>query len=148
MGCDIHVYLEKKADEKYNIWKQVKLYRVSPYSHELEVADPYVGRNYDLFSILAGVRGWLKPLETPRGLPHDLSDGVEKEKAWWGEDSHTHTWYDLHELYLYRQIYRDNEEFQCFVDFVDDIECYLRLAEKHYFDLRPGQYRVVMWFDN
>ena len=162
MGCDIHVFIEKKTDEKYNIWEQVALYRVGKYGRQLETADPYDGRNYSLFGLLAGVRGWMDPLIEPRGLPSNLSEGVEKEERWWEQSYHTPTWYDLSELYLYRKMYKSYirkdeslqeeeraEAYGSFVYFVDCIEHYLDLAQEWTWgDIAPSKYRVIMWFDS
>lgn len=149
MGCDIHCFVEKKVDEKYNCWQQVKLYKVEEYHQDIKVVDPYDGRNYDLFSILAGVRGPYEPLVYPRGLPENLSEDVEKERAWMGQDAHTQTWYDLNELFLLREVHKSEEEYESFVDFVNWIEFYLHFAGEWVFsDVTPGKYRVVIWFDS
>ena len=149
MGCDITMYIEKNTDEVYNIWENVSLYRVGKYSHNLEKVSPYNGRNYELFSILAGVRGWHEPLIEPRGLPENLSREVEKEERWWEKEYHTPTWYDLKELLLYREMYKDNEDYKVFEDFVGNILYYLELAEEYvWVDVPPNKYRVIMWFDS
>jgi len=149
MGCDIHCFIEKKTDEKYNVWQQVKIYNVNEWSYGLDVVNPYDGRSYDLFSILAGVRGEYEPLVSPRGLPENLSQDVEKEKIWWNEDYHTPTWYDLNELLLFKKMYAEKEEYESFIYFVDKIEMYLDFAKEWiYGDVAPGRYRVIMWFDS
>lgn len=57
MGCDIHCYIEcKRKDSKY--WYLFG--NMNP------------GRNYTLFSVLAGVRGDESPLYPVRGIPSDL----------------------------------------------------------------------------
>ena len=61
----------------------------------------YDGRNYSLFSVLAGVRGYGPPIIEPRGLPDDIGESVKEE---WGEalgyhvDWHTPHYYCLKEL--------------------------------------------------
>lgn len=57
MGCDIHMYVESKTPGGENWWGFGG--RVNP------------GRNYDLFSTLAGVRGGPAMFEQ-RGLPDNL----------------------------------------------------------------------------
>ena len=156
MGCDIWVHLEKKVDEKYNSWEEIALYRIDKYTHKLEIAPPYEGRNYGLFSLLAGIRGWMDALVEPRGLPENMSREVEK--AWkYSEDwCHTPTWYVLNELYLYRRLYKDfkgdeddKEAYDSFVYFVDCIENYLELTQEWtYGDARPNEYRLIIWFDS
>lgn len=149
MGCDIHCFIEKADKDYNNFWYQVKLYRVDPYYNDLEVVRAYDGRDYDLFSILAGVRGVYEPLVEPRGLPGNLSRDVERESEWFGSDAHTQTWYDLNELILLKRMYRDEEKYLGFVDFVDQILTYLDFAGEHiYGNVESGKYRVVIWFDS
>lgn len=59
MGADIHAWVETKDS-----------------NHWYRVAEVQLGRNYRLFSLLAGVRGSEGPLVEPRGLPDDVSSGV------------------------------------------------------------------------
>jgi len=69
MGCDIHVHVEYKADGK---WYH--------YNH------PNVGRNYELFAKMAGVRdqGNIGPIVQPRGLPDDVSFTTLFDSQRWG----------------------------------------------------------------
>ena len=46
-------------------------------------------------------------------------------------------------------MYKDNEDYKVFEDFVDNILYYLELAEESvWVDVSPNKYRVIMWFDN
>lgn len=56
MGCDIHAMME--VNDR-NIW--------------LNGGDPDISRNYDIFSLLAGVRGTHVPISEPRGIPENAS---------------------------------------------------------------------------
>ena len=79
MGCDIHSYVEYR-DKASGLWKMVRIY--VPYRWEPErlgLVEPYNGRNYERFSLLAGVRGFATPISEPRGIPQDASDGVRCE---------------------------------------------------------------------
>lgn len=151
MGCDIWTFAEKKVDEKYNLWKQVKLYRVR--SDNLEVVGFYEDRNYELFSLLAGVRGWHEPLIEPRGVPQNMSTDLERQWNSVNEWCHTPTWYSLSELFLYRKMFKNRqfeslEEAQVyknFINFVNNIETYLEFAGEF---IDPEKYRVVLWFDS
>lgn len=64
MGCDIHAYLEyyDKDTQKYS-----KLF-VNCLSENIQL-----GRDYVLFNLLAGVRGYRNPIFMPRGIPKNLS---------------------------------------------------------------------------
>ena len=87
MGCDIHMYIEKKDKEKGQ-WEAVD------YSDDIDV-----GRDYDLFCFLAGVRCGEEPQHFERkGLPDDLSPEVREECEGWGSDGHSHSWLTLEEL--------------------------------------------------
>ncbi len=59
MGCDIHCYVEYRR-KGGSYWSDFGS-RINP------------GRNYELFSVLAGVRGNATPLVPPRGIPSDLA---------------------------------------------------------------------------
>jgi len=58
----------------------------------------YEGRNYNLFAVLAGVRGYGPPLIEPRGLPDDVSLETLDDYNYWQGDAHTPHWYSLREL--------------------------------------------------
>lgn len=124
MGCDIHCYAEKKENGKWV--KVVKAFPNRYYdpSKENKIDDdgyewnpefkdePYSGRNYDLFGILADVRNGrgfagiqtgegFNPICDPKGLPIDVSDEVKKSSDDWGSDGHSHSWFTLKELQDY-----------------------------------------------
>jgi len=115
MGCDIHLYVEKKTKDN---WKQIKDFISSYYDPEHEYFSdkkyrnyytPYSNRNYVLFSILADVRNGygfagydtgnrIEPIDMPRGLPDDVSDSIQEESDNWGSDGHSHSYFTLQEL--------------------------------------------------
>jgi hypothetical protein len=118
MGCDIHLYVERKVDDK---WVNADKWTPDPYYDEEDGANPlhvdyddrfYRGRNYDLFGMLANVRNGhgfagcdtgdgFKPIATPRGLPADVSAEVRAESDRWDGDGHSHSWFTLAELKAY-----------------------------------------------
>ena len=103
MGCDIHVFMERwtnsnkydgprdlveDRDNKLNELLEDKptLYRwvsVDKWSYyedgwRTNWEDLYYdSRNYQLFSILADVRGDYSPIVEPRGIPEDASTGYK-----------------------------------------------------------------------
>lgn len=84
MGCDIHVIIEKK--NKYGFWSNA--------------GDPDIGRNYEIFSVLANVRNdnGIAFISEPKGVPNDATDefnGLVKE---WEPDGHSHSWVTLKEM--------------------------------------------------
>lgn len=86
MGCDIHAIKEKK--DKYGYW--------------INVGDPEIGRNYEMFAVLAGVRNYndITPISEPKG-PLELIDcsneyyAMEKQSE---GDAHSHSYVTLREL--------------------------------------------------
>jgi hypothetical protein len=104
MGCDIHAMIERKS--RYG-W--------------VNSGDPDVGRNYEMFAVLAGVRNYdgITPIAEPRGLPSfkafkTYSDGeqyiewadynekpcyeMEAMAERYGVDGHSHSWLTLVEI--------------------------------------------------
>ncbi|EGC8556139.1 hypothetical protein [Listeria monocytogenes] len=102
MGCDIHLMVEVR-DKKLDQWK------------EYDIADELlknIGRNYNLFSILANVRNGVGfansdtgnafiPIDNPRGVPNDASEKYIAYVENWGLDGHSHSFLDLAELKKY-----------------------------------------------
>lgn len=100
MGCDIHVYIEKKKDGK---WVPAEgLIRSS--DGTLDVPYParfYTNRNYDLFGFLTGGEVRRNPgiyLSKPKGLPKDISPEIKRQSEVWGSGAHNHSWLTLKEL--------------------------------------------------
>lgn len=118
MGCDIHLYVERKVDGK---WVSADMWKPDPDTDEeeggprmiVERADRfYKGRNYDLFGMLANVRNGrgfagcvtgtgFEPISMPKGLPEDVSPEVKAESDCWNGDGHSHSWLTLAELKAY-----------------------------------------------
>lgn len=114
MGCDIHIYLEQERtinnDKK---WVSMDYYKKNPYYDkndeedswqvEYDVVEIYNGRNYSLFSILAGVRnyGENSPIVEPRGIPFDCCKEIRELYEKWGSDAHTPTYLTYGELKEY-----------------------------------------------
>jgi len=112
MGCDIHLFVEKKEMVE---WASVDKWELDEHAQELRVpygSAFYDDRNYSLFSILANVRngygvagidtgnGYI-PISEPRGLPNNISSLVQNESVSWGSDGHSHSWFTLKELLDY-----------------------------------------------
>lgn len=114
MGCDIHLFVEAKANGKWgpkDAWEmdtdcEPPALKV-PYGKRF-----YDGRNYNLFSILANVRNGygfagcktgvgFVPIAMPKGMPDDASEAVAGESESWGEDGHSHSWLTLREILEY-----------------------------------------------
>ena len=64
--------------------------------HDVEI---YEGRDYELFGILAGVRGSRTPISYPKGLPVDVSNGVLQDHDSWKGIAHSASWLTFDEIY-------------------------------------------------
>lgn len=89
MGCDIHIYRERKVNDS---WETSTTMTVEHYGDGDEYTSisngidsfeegvtRYVGRNYVLFSFLSGVRSYgetwfMDPIAEDRGFPEDICD--------------------------------------------------------------------------
>lgn len=113
MGCDIHAVIERRRNTYGDHYRW------------LNSGDPDLGRNYELFAVLAGVRnyGGITPIAEPRGLPafrEWKQDGDERWISWdheadteppcgvveemaerYGVDGHSHSWLTLAEIKAY-----------------------------------------------
>jgi hypothetical protein len=72
----------------------------------------YLGRNYDLFAILADVRNGrgfagiftgrgFEPISDPKGLPEDVTPEIQAISDRWAGDGHSHSYFTLAELQAY-----------------------------------------------
>lgn len=136
MGCDIHLYVERKNRdaERYN-----------------PVCRFGIGRDYHLFALIAGVRNWNKwdvPYP-PRGFPDNATyeakdeyNQIEYGKAIPNPDWHTPSWLITSEMKRVLELYKEvssekNEDLLILCDLLESIE-------QHYMT----DARVVFWFDN
>lgn len=126
MGCDIHAFVEVKPQLTSTDWRMLEdsVFR-NPFFQEDRLVSIYNvpygctvldQRNYALFSLLADVRNTralsnpfnsaikyeerdaIIPIQSPRGIPRDASEGWIKELKRWGADLHSHSYFTLQEL--------------------------------------------------
>lgn len=114
MGCDIHLFAEKKINGK---WLNVDKYSKNPDYDPKEKGDWkeqkliikredmfYTGgRNYNLFCALAGVRSYEfrnKPniISAPKGKPKPCSMEYARELKKYSTDAHSSSYLNLSEL--------------------------------------------------
>jgi hypothetical protein len=93
MGCDIHAVVEVNVETSWDPSKySFKIWQ----AHEI-----LVGRNYEIFAALAGVRRENDDqprIDDPRGLPEDGSSMFHAYSEAWGIDGHSHSYVTLAEL--------------------------------------------------
>jgi len=105
MGCDIHLFAEKKVNNK---WITIEKWeKDEDYKEELCIPHEknfYTdGRNYNLFCALAGVRKSHFENDPPqvspeKGVPSDCCEEIQNKIEAWRSDGHTHSWLTLEEL--------------------------------------------------
>jgi hypothetical protein len=90
MGCDIHIYVESRYRDG-EAWNFMM--------HEDAC---YGDRNYELFSILAGVRNRfnITPISEPRGIPDDVDPYLKKNLEQYAD--HSFSWLTLKEIKEYK----------------------------------------------
>ena len=98
MGCDIHMYVEKKRNGKWmNAQSVLKLYEDSP--PDVPHSDSfYSDRNYEVFGFIAGVRREDLQYFEAKGFPKDACAEVKALYEDWGCDAHTPSYLTLGEL--------------------------------------------------
>jgi len=173
VGCDIHVFLEKRL-RKEDSWQLDENHTVTS-----EDGDDYkylekvnaTGRNYHLFGILAGVRSYGKTvIRSPKGIPEDISELLRWEYDRY-VDGHSHSWLSLEEFkqcLIEAEYYpTDNKSTKAFFEYSDysweerpeDYTTMINYCEEwitnetaeamllNRSDINP-EVRVVFWFDN
>lgn len=136
MGCDIHVYVERKTD----IWTALKAPRGTTFTeYERYEYEWEINRWYRMFGVLAGVRWDDGPnLFGDRGIPPDASALVRGQRAEWGSNGHSHSWATATELLAVDWTpHLDPWETSDWAQFL----AWLGAND-------PDTLRVVFWFDN
>ena len=127
MGCDIHLAVEVRTDGRWQRVLPPPEARDPWYVEEAALGKTwaialvdktwYSDRNYELFSILAGVRGNQEPIDEPRGLPGDMSPEVAALQGYMPDDislgDHSHSWLTLAELQAYPWPFRTRHDAFC-----------------------------------
>lgn len=101
MGCDIHPCVEIKGED--GKWKAVKPSLPESRYGEFRGGAEYgwqwdFDRNYNAFALMADVRndGFIIPIDTPRGLPPDVTPEIREELDC--ADYHSISWLGLPEI--------------------------------------------------
>lgn len=143
MGCDISLHVEVKINGK---WEH--------YNH------PYIGRNYELFCKMAGVRQYEdspEPISQPRGLPEDASVMTSFDSRHDGIDGHSHSWLSSTEAGQVQKWFEEQSPKGTLFHpplfgylFGNDIDSYVRHPKdgERLKELGLEDARVVFWFDN
>jgi len=98
------MFIEKRVDNLFP-WEADENHKIEvedagtedEYTHINSVSA--TGRNYELFELLAGVRGTpINAVFEQRGLPNDLSEMLKSAADQWAGDGHSHSYLSLEEL--------------------------------------------------
>lgn len=173
MGCDIHCYAEVN---KNGIWEKVgSVFKNETYdwyknnkteipSYLSEFTDePYDGRNYDLFAMLADVRNGsgfagcdtgdgFVPISMPKGLPDDVSNGVKERYEDWCNDGHSCSWLTLNELLSYdwygqktkHRGYFSLESYKKFKNGEENFGCCGDVSGQNVIKINPEEYDTML----
>lgn len=124
MGCDIHLHAEIKIDGQWHHYAQL-----------------YIGRDYTLFGLMAGVRNTnVTPISQPKGIPDDITVITRISLNDWSVDGHTHSYLNGEEIRKLATLHL-MEDFGYFFDW--DWSDWLRHKSTEVEDIR-----FVFWFDN
>lgn len=165
MGCDIHFYTERfTSSNDYEGPKDIledrnnrieEIVDGKPSTERWVSADKWVkgndgwvvdwndlyygGRNYALFSILADVRGNEVPIDSPRGIPIDVSVGYRYMCELWAGDAHSHSYFTLEELLEVNWSKYDSDYVSEFLETIERMRV---------IDVDPARVRCCFFFDN
>ena len=138
MGCDIHPFLEKKVDGK---WQAVG---DMDQCGSLEEYKPLEKRDYYLFSILADVRNDsdLVSICPRKGFPDDMSPEVERKAVYWEDGAHSASWLTLYELDTHDW---DQYKYQNWETITQEVIPQMEALSE---DGVGEDVRIVFWFDS
>jgi len=132
MSCDIHMHVEIKIQDTWYHYNA-----------------PEVSCWYDLFAKMAGVRGHVTPIASPRGLPSNIS--IVTAIAAQAQDSHSHSYLMSSEVIKLKEWVKEVSD----TDFPFEDEfgflfgnTYPGFQYPGVFPLELQDFRFVFWFDN
>lgn len=120
MGCDIHLYKEKRVNGKWVAADEWTEFNHGDDDKGIEVKwqNRFTGRNYELFGILSkGVRTSNAVSFEPRGIPFDVCWQIQSTVNSYGQDGHSHNYLYLHEL---KDLYQYLESFKIHIKGMKD----------------------------
>lgn len=113
----------------------------------LREVEPYNGRYYIMFGVLAGVRYIVEPIVQPRGIPNDISHEVLCDWEQEEDSCHTPSWLTLAELRLATKDKKryNKEERQSLKPLIDGIDFMVDASWRY---VEDSEVRLVFWFDS
>ncbi len=139
MGTDIHIHVEYQSCRKGKKPQWI-------HSREKFTGD----RIYAVFSVLAGVYDYIKPLYPPRGLPDDITLITYKDYKDWLGDAHTESWLTTKEfsecIVTFEKICRENNPDEYVDRILKNYHHILKYMKDSDDEGEPA--RIIFWFDN
>lgn len=138
MGCDIHAYIETKVQGDWVFIGQVK--------------SAGGDRDYEFFTHLCGVRNYNGDDDnwpTPRGIPQDVSNGVQFYADRISDDGHSHSYESAQSFMEKKLALMRIKEQQATPNNSTEWMSWTILGYeivKEYDNI--DDYRVIYWFDN
>ncbi len=138
MSCDIHLYVERFADGKWQTadkWTEEdgeKLVDADDMFYYEQDQYVFAALGHEFFAEDTGVE---PVIPSPRGLPADMCPEVKGAHEEWEGDAYGETWFLLSELLGHA--WSDDCE-----DFRDEVLPRLKAFGE------PDKVRIVVWFDN
>lgn len=113
----------------------------------LREVEPYNGRCYIMFGVLAGVRYIVEPIVQPRGIPNDISHEVLCDWEQEEDSCHTPSWLTLAELRLATKDKKryNKEERQSLKPLINGIDFMVDASWRY---VEDSEVRLVFWFDS
>ncbi len=167
MGCDIHMFIEKRL-RSTDPWQLDEHHVKEPDESYLKETS-CTGRNYEMFGAMAGVRRPDNAIFEERGIPSDVSPELKEEAS--GPDWHSHSWltpeefkqcldkcdYSVHDTYSTEAFY-DGPWDKGPGDYTPIYRYCMKWLEEHAVDnillgrekdpAYSPEIRLVFWFDN
>lgn len=138
-------YIPKNMADDHLHWYEADKKGLFPYPYSDQ---PYGGRCYRLFGLLAGVRDTSIDMVVPDRygyLPDDVSVEIEDLSDEWGIDAHSHNYLTLRELMDSKYNKMSTEELEEMG--IDSYFFKTLLPDLQKFG-NPDDIRIVFWFDN
>lgn len=98
MGCDIHMYKEKKVNGQWVTADKGWADEYDEGVNDVPYENRFTGRDYALFGLLADVRGETGFNQRERGLPFNMCKELMLLSKSYGEDGHSHSFMYLEEM--------------------------------------------------
>lgn len=159
MGCDIHIYRERRINGNWETDTDVEISNIEEDYKSYESGCGWFNRNYHVFAAFSNVRSYdnlpVSPPAENRDFPDDVTDINAACKAQWDSDGHSHGWLSLGELKYLQEQYENamvthSDNSDKWGNIAEYIGQYIKqITKEGYFDGLPDEdCRIVFFYDN